>query len=188
MDRDGKKLAVINRGGEQVRNYKLSHQVRKWFYSFDISLESCLNYYHPQRSCGKVMFLHLSEILFTGRCLADIPPRQTPPGQRSPWADTSFSHHFITERINHSWSSKHGVGASTIKSSKGSKHFPQKQCPIPWILCQCIRKFIDFLICNASVHTYPTHNIQNFANRAYPSSGFFLFQLRKGNSWRLLGC
>ena len=44
--------------------------------------------YRPQRSCGKVMFLHLSVILSTGRgevsgrhpLLANIPtPGQTPP-------------------------------------------------------------------------------------------------------------
>ena len=40
--------------------------------------------YRRQRSWGKVMFLHLSVILFTGGCLADAPrahpPRHTPPG------------------------------------------------------------------------------------------------------------
>ena len=66
-----------------------------------------VHFYRPQRSCGKVMFLHLSVILFTGGgCLADSPPpgqspaplgrhfplgRQPPlgrlPGQTSPWAD-----------------------------------------------------------------------------------------------------
>ena len=39
-------------------------------------------YYRPQRSCGKVMFLHLCVILFTGAVSA------TPPGQTPPWADT----------------------------------------------------------------------------------------------------
>ena len=41
--------------------------------------------YHPQRSCGKVMFLHLSVILFTGGCLSGRPlPGQRPPGHRPP--------------------------------------------------------------------------------------------------------
>ena len=34
--------------------------------------------YHPQSSCGKVMFLHLSVILFTGGVSARHPPRQAP--------------------------------------------------------------------------------------------------------------
>ena len=44
-------------------------------------------YYRPQRSCGKVMFLHVSVILFTGRggSLSGRPPRtETTPGQRPP--------------------------------------------------------------------------------------------------------
>ena len=36
-------------------------------------------FYRPQSSCGKVMFLQLSVILF--------PPRQTPPRQTPSWAD-----------------------------------------------------------------------------------------------------
>ena len=39
--------------------------------------------YRPQRSCGKVMFLHLSVILFTGGMCG-----QTPNGQTPSWADT----------------------------------------------------------------------------------------------------
>ena len=46
--------------------------------------------YRPQRNCGKIMFLHLSVILFTGGGgvwqtppQADT-PRQTPPGQTPP--------------------------------------------------------------------------------------------------------
>ena len=38
-----------------------------------------------ERSCGKIMFLHLSVILFTGV----HPPRQTPLRHTFPWADTS---------------------------------------------------------------------------------------------------
>ena len=50
--------------------------------------------YRPQHSCGKVMFLHLSVILFTPQ--ADTPPgqtpllgRQSPLSQAPPWADTN---------------------------------------------------------------------------------------------------
>ena len=47
-------------------------------------------FYHPQRSCGKVMFSQASVILFTGGLVyASInggrhPPRQTAPGQTPP--------------------------------------------------------------------------------------------------------
>ena len=45
-------------------------------------------YYRPQRSCGKVMFLHLSVILSMGGCLPQCmlgyTPQQTPPGQTPP--------------------------------------------------------------------------------------------------------
>ena len=47
--------------------------------------------YRPQRSWGKVMFLHVSVILFTGgvclsACWDTTPPEQTPPGQAPPGA------------------------------------------------------------------------------------------------------
>ena len=47
-------------------------------------------HYRPQHSCGKVMFLHMSVILSTGRWQADtLPNRQTHPRQAdTPWADT----------------------------------------------------------------------------------------------------
>ena len=43
-------------------------------------------YYRPQRSCGKVMFLHVSVILST----VEGGGRQTPPGQL-PWADSPWA-------------------------------------------------------------------------------------------------
>ena len=46
-------------------------------------------FYRPQRSCGKVMFLHLSVILFPGR----HPPRQKPPLGRHPPGRQPLSHH-----------------------------------------------------------------------------------------------
>ena len=61
--------------------------------------------YRPQRSCDKVMFLHLSVILFTGR-LADPPGQTRPLGRHQPsrqpqahplgshpWADTPVGRH-----------------------------------------------------------------------------------------------
>ena len=44
-----------------------------------------LDFYRPQRSCGMVMFLHVSVILSTGGGVSGRPPGQTPP---HPWADT----------------------------------------------------------------------------------------------------
>ena len=50
-------------------------------------------FYCPQRSCGKVMFLHLSVILSTGECLADTYPwADTPLGRHPHWADTPLGH------------------------------------------------------------------------------------------------
>ena len=43
--------------------------------------EGSIYFYHPQRSCGKVMFLHLSVILFTG---ADTPMGSYPPPGKTP--------------------------------------------------------------------------------------------------------
>ena len=48
-------------------------------------------FYHPQRSCGKVMFLHLSFIL----SMRQRPPGQTPPGQTPP-RQTPPGRHFPT--------------------------------------------------------------------------------------------
>ena len=46
------------------------------------------NCYHPQRSCGNVMFLHLSVILFTRG--GGLPQ---PPVRHSPWADAPLGRH-----------------------------------------------------------------------------------------------
>ena len=51
------------------------------------------NIYRPPGSCGKVMFLHVSVILFTsgegGLCQGDplLPRQRPPPGQRPLWTD-----------------------------------------------------------------------------------------------------
>ena len=55
----------------------------------DHPTRSTFHFYRPQRSCGKVMFLHLSVILFTGGGVwYDTPwadtPGKTPPGQTHP--------------------------------------------------------------------------------------------------------
>ena len=53
------------------------------------------DYYRPQRRCGKVMFLHLSVILFTKGVSGHLPaqadtspPGRHPPGRHTPRADT----------------------------------------------------------------------------------------------------
>ena len=42
-------------------------------------------FYHPQRSCGKVMFSQVSDILYRGEgewvCVADTPGQTPPPGR-----------------------------------------------------------------------------------------------------------
>ena len=52
-----------------------------------------LFYYRPQRSCGKVMFLHLSVILFTGVCLPQCMLGYIPRAGTPPWADTLLGRH-----------------------------------------------------------------------------------------------
>ena len=46
------------------------------------------NFSHPQRSCDKVMFLHLCVMRFTGGSCRHTPPGRHAPGQTPPWADT----------------------------------------------------------------------------------------------------
>ena len=46
------------------------------------------DFYRPQRSCGNVMFLHLSVILFTEGGTSPNPPRIHPLGRHPSWADT----------------------------------------------------------------------------------------------------
>ena len=53
-----------------------------------------IDFYHycPQRSCGKVMFLHLSVILFTGGGVPQCMLGYTHPLQvDTPWADTPLA-------------------------------------------------------------------------------------------------
>ena len=50
-------------------------------------------FYRPQRSCGKVMFLHLSVILFTGGGCLPHPPGRHPPCPVHAGIHTPFSVH-----------------------------------------------------------------------------------------------
>ena len=47
---------------------------------------SVFDFYRPQQSCGKVMFLHLSVILFTGGFVCGPLGGHPPPGQTTPSA------------------------------------------------------------------------------------------------------
>ena len=51
------------------------------------------NFYRQQRSCGKVMFLHLSVILSTGEVSGRYPSRQTPPVGRHLPGQTPLGRH-----------------------------------------------------------------------------------------------
>ena len=62
--------------------YTLSHPVFEQRGCVDGVMYRC--YYRPQRSCGKVMFLHLSVILFTGGVSAPVHA-----GIQPSWADTA---------------------------------------------------------------------------------------------------
>ena len=44
-------------------------------------LQIMVNFYRPQRSCGKVMFSQASVILFTRGCVWQTPPGRHPPGR-----------------------------------------------------------------------------------------------------------
>ena len=92
----------------------------------------CLYFYRPQRSWGKVMFLHVSVILFTGgsaSVLAGIPhpPRdQAPP----PGADTLWSRppwrppRSRSPRTRHPWSRP----PRTRHPSPSRHPLPPEQC------------------------------------------------------------
>ena len=83
-------------------------------FDFDTDFLACfqdLYFYHPQRSCGKVVFLHLSVILFTGEggvchshpSLGRHLSRQTTPpqsGKTPSWADTTPLHSACWETVN----------------------------------------------------------------------------------------
>ena len=67
--------------------YTLSHPVFEQRGCVDGVMYRC--YYRPQRSCGKVMFLHRSVILFTGGGVCPSACWNTTLlGRHRPWADT----------------------------------------------------------------------------------------------------
>ena len=68
---------------------------KKWSYEKRLCNKTCFffefSFHRPERSCGKVMFLHLSVIFsgeVSGRHPLGTPPMQTPPRQTLLWVDT----------------------------------------------------------------------------------------------------
>ena len=77
-----------------------------------------LHIYRPQRSCGKVMFLQASVILFTGEGVwqntphpLGRPPRQIP----SPWADTPPPRRLLQRTVRIPLEYLHSCGYSVLK-------------------------------------------------------------------------
>ena len=68
----------IQQRGRILRNIIRNFYPQIWF----------PDHYHPQCSCGKVMFSQASVILFEGGPLADTLLGRHPPGQTPSWADT----------------------------------------------------------------------------------------------------
>ena len=101
-----KKAAAIANPHDQLRSSEIVTNDSEKKTAFKSGSQAAYYYYRPQRSYGKVMFLHLPVILFTGGRLptgrhplgqtpplgrhlpwADIPPGQTLPGKTPPQAD-----------------------------------------------------------------------------------------------------
>ena len=84
----------IRGGFPENRNHKytitVSVQLTAKLSQYRTSFGTLLIFTARKRSCGKVMFLHLSVILFTGGCIPGCngglctPPRQTPPPRKTP--------------------------------------------------------------------------------------------------------
>ena len=60
-------------------NNRISWSLKEFSGIAGTTLLVFFHFYRPQRSCGKVMFLHLSVILFTGGRVWQTPPGQVPP-------------------------------------------------------------------------------------------------------------
>ena len=126
---------------------------------------SRIHFYHPQRSCGKVKFLHLSVILFTGGCLpqcmlgytqppdtpllgrhplADTPQTDTSPGQTPAWADTH------PQQMATAVDSTHPAGMHSCLSFSCS--FWQKPCQTRM---HSSRMHTAHCNCHFSCHTHP---------------------------------
>ena len=88
-----KKAAAIANPHDQLRSSEIVTNDSEKKPAFKSGSQAAYYYYRPQRSYGKVMFLHLPVILFTGGCLPTgrHPPGRTPPLGRHPSADTPWA-------------------------------------------------------------------------------------------------
>ena len=101
--------------------------------------------YRPQQSWGKVMFLHLSVILFTGRrCLADTPSQADICPGRHPWADTLPGRH--TPRQTHSQAdtplADTPLGRQPPRQTFQGRHSPRGR----WLLQRTVRIVLEYIL------------------------------------------
>ena len=116
---------------------------RHWRIQGDVHPLS-VHFCHPQRSCGKVIFLHLSVILFTGGCLPQCMLGYTQP----PWADTPLlgKHPLADTAVD----STHHAGMHSCLSFSCS--FWQKPCQTRM---HSSRMHTAHRNCHFSCHTHP---------------------------------
>ena len=97
-----------------------------------------VTFYRPQHSCGKIMFLHLSVILFTGVCVCvhpsmhwgrHPPGRHIPPctGADPPPADIS----------------KHTLGQTPPADTPVDRHPPGRHPLGRWLLLRTVRILLE---------------------------------------------
>ena len=124
-----------------------------------------MNFFRPQRSCGKVMFIDLSVILFTGR---GVSGRHTPLGRHPlAWADPLGRHPLGRHSPPHLGRQtvplgRHPMGrppprqTPQVDTSHGQTRPPPRR-PLKWtvrILLECIlviKKFLPFTMLNTDI-------------------------------------
>ena len=102
-------------------------------------------FYRPQRRCGKVMFLHLSVILFTRVvCLPHHPldQRQTPPLGRHPSGQTPPAQCML--------------GYTPLPSACWDTHIP----------AQCIPRYTPLFPVHAGIHIPPAQYMLGYGQQA----------------------
>ena len=110
----GEVFIVKRQGNVRIR------YLSKYYFLQIFTFESI--YYYPQRSCGKVMFLHLSVILLTGWGVSVKRPRvHTPLGHKHPLGTHPLGTHIPTPLSRH----PHG------------QKLPLDRNPAPWAYTSC---------------------------------------------------
>ena len=96
-------------------------------------------YYRPQRSCGKVMFLHLSVILsMGGGCLPQCMLGYTPPANPS-WADTPQADN------THTPPGRHPPGQTPPRQTPSRIDTPPADTPRP-SLQRTVRILLEYIL------------------------------------------